>query len=50
MTTSSNKDKGVKKECNHKWQIVYCGTFTLSDGGGGNLIAVCTKCFEKKDI
>ena len=46
----NTKKERREKKCNHKWQIVYCGTFTLSDGGGGNLIAVCTKCFEKKDI
>ena len=52
---NTHKDKGVKKECNHKWQIVYQPDFIYYKQGQfgeskitGHFVAVCMKCFEIK--
>lgn len=42
--------KRIEKKCNHKWQII--DTNHIFNGGGSStgLLAVCTKCLEKRRI
>lgn len=45
---------GVKptkeKKCNHKWQIIDTNHTFNGGGGSTSLLAVCTKCLEKRNI